>query len=187
MITYNSNDLLRFDFLHENPGNKKLFENNFVYNLNNFTKFKIDENLIKKEIYENIEQHVKDIMFDNFKHENHNYLYDYLNTNDNIDIKYDNNYTLVFDNMQCNIKNILNIQMMLSNPIISIYIPFILCCENINVNKKDNEEDEDNNEDDNEDNDNNNISNILDSYNKLKNKIKINNKIQIINENFYNN
>ena len=70
MITYNSNDLLSFDFLHDNPGNKIFFKNNEIYNLNDFSKFKINKNLLQhKKIYENIEQHVKDIMFDNFKHE----------------------------------------------------------------------------------------------------------------------
>lgn len=176
----NSNDLLSFDFLHDNPDNSRFFKDNVVYNLNDFEEFKINSKLLEKETYENIEQHVKDIMFENFEHENHNIIYNYSNTNDNIIIKNNDKYILVFDNMQCNMKNILNIQMLLSNPTLYIYIPFILCCENININKKNNNDDND------ENNGNENITNIQDSYNKLKNKIITNDKIKIIESNFYN-
>ena len=37
-----SNDLLSFDFLHDNPGNKQFFRNNEIYNLNDSSKFKIN-------------------------------------------------------------------------------------------------------------------------------------------------
>jgi hypothetical protein len=183
MNRLNSNDLLSFDFLHDNPGNKQFFRNNEIYNLNDSSKFKINSNLLEKEIYENIEQYVKDLMFNNFEHENHEIIYNYSNTDIDVQISKSDEYILIFDNMQCNIKNIINIQMLLLEPIIYIYIPFILCCENINVNKKDNENDENN---DDEQYENDNIKNIQDSYNKLKNKIIIGNKIKIIESNFYN-
>lgn len=73
--------------------------------------------------------------------------------------------------------------MLLSTPKIYVYIPFILCCENINVNKKNNE---DNEEDNDEQDENDNIKNIQDSYNKLKNKIIQSDKIKIIESDFYN-
>jgi hypothetical protein len=122
-------------------------------------------------------------MFNDFEHVNHDHIYNYTNTNDNVQINKSDEYILVFDNMQCNMKNIFNIQMLLSQPIIHIYIPFILCCENININKKDYENDEDNND---EQDENENIKNIQDSFNKLKNKIIQNDKIKIIESNFYN-
>lgn len=88
---------------------------------------------------------------------------------------------LIFDNMQCNMKNILNIKMLLGEPITYVYIPFILCCENININIKDNYDNDDNDEPIEK------IKDIRDSYHKLKNKIVLSNKIKIIESNFYNN
>ena len=103
-------------------------------------------------------------------------------TNDNIQVNKSDEYILIFDNMQCNMKNIMNIQMLLLEPKIYIFIPFILCCENINVNIKDNDDNEDNNGEQND----NNIKNIQDSYNKLKNKIIVSDKINIVESNFCN-
>ena len=180
MNRLNSNDLLSFDFLHDNQNNKIFFKNNEIYNFNNFDKFKIDKKLLENKIYKKIEEYVKDLMFENFEHENHNILYDYINVNDDIKINTSSCYTLIFDNMQCNMKNILNIQMLLNNPKIYIYIPFILCCENIKINKKNNSNSDSNSYSDNFNYNDEYIKNIQDSYNKLKNKIIINNNIEII-------
>ena len=79
---------------------------NDIYNLNNFTKFRIDKKLLQNNITKNIEDYVKNIMITDFIHVNHDIQNNYLTSNDKIDIKYDNNYTLIFDNMQCNLKNI---------------------------------------------------------------------------------
>lgn len=63
MNRLNSNDLLSFDFIHDNSGSKRFFMENEIYNFNDFSQFKIKENLFEKNIYEDIEQYVKDLMF----------------------------------------------------------------------------------------------------------------------------
>lgn len=154
---------------------------------NFLNKIKIHKDLLQKDIYENIEQYVKNIMKNNFYHENHDNIYTYVNSNDKVQIKKSNEYTIIFDNMQCNMKNIINIQMMLSCSKLKIYIPFILCCENINVNKKDNLNDDNNYNYDDLNEIENNVGNIIDSYNKLKNKINKSSAITIIESDFYDN
>ena len=150
-ITYNSYDLLSFDFLHDNKGQVDFFNNNKVYNLNylaklpnvnyleNFNedvKFNINDEYYKNNIPSNVEDYVKNIMFTNFINQTEHYV----NTNDTIPIEYEKNYILIFDNMQCSLNNILNVKMLLNNPKIEIYIPFIACCEKINPRCKSNSE-----------------------------------------------
>jgi hypothetical protein len=168
---FTSNDLLSFDFIHDNPNNINFFKENPVFNLNDFTTFQINKDLLKPKIHENIEEYVKNIMLNNFEHYNHDIVNKYLTTNNNINFKYNNKYTLIFDNMQCNIKNVLNLKMLLQNPEINIYLPFILCCENISVNIKNNNLDK-------------KINNIKNSYNTLKNKLSLHN-INVIECDFF--
>ena len=152
-ITYTSYDLLGFDFIHDN-GQVEFFKNNDVYNLNNLldlpennylnefnenVKFEINKKILETNISSNIEDYVKNIIFTNFINKTERYVE--LNNNDNVVIKYNENYILIFDNMQCSINNVINVKMLLNNAKIIIYIPFILCCEKIssksnNINKK---------------------------------------------------
>lgn len=60
----------------------------------------------------------------------------YVNSIDNVNIQYKSEYTLIFDNMQCTASAALNAKMLLNNANIKIYLPFILCCENISANSK---------------------------------------------------
>jgi hypothetical protein len=141
--TYSSYDLLSFDFLHDNKNQVDFFKSNKVYNLNylldlkqtnylqnfnNNVKFNINGEYLKNNIPNNVEDYVKNIMFSNFVNKTEHYV----NTTDIIPIKYDNKYVLILDNMQCSLNNILNVKMLLNNPTIKIYIPFIACCEKIN-------------------------------------------------------
>jgi hypothetical protein len=122
MNKLNSNDLLSFDFLHDNPNQLRFFDKNEMYNLNTFENFCIKKELLNTNIQENIEQYVSNIIFKDFEHMNGNIKTNYNNTIEEHNIKYDKKYILVFDNMQCTIKNILNIKMLLMEPIIQIHI-----------------------------------------------------------------
>ena len=165
-MSFNSNDLLSFDFIHDNEGNVEFFKKNNMYNLNDQTQFKINENIFNNKYHNDIEQYVQNIMLTNFEHINHGITNNYSNINQLDNFKYKNSYTLILDNMQCNLKNVLNIKMLLNNPEINIYIPFILCCENINVNSNNN-----NNNNNNNNKNKDKIINIINSYNNLKSKL----------------
>lgn len=165
----NSQDLLSFDFLHDNHDNKIFFNSNYVYNLNTYEKFKIDEKYLIDNIYKNIEKYTNSLMIDNFIHEHNGCKYEYQNINEPSKIQYKKEYVLVFDNMQCDEKSIKNIKLLLNTENIHIYIPFIFCCENIRTNKKDNDK-------------NNKDNNLKKSYDNIKNNLK---NYSIIENNFF--
>lgn len=77
---------------------------------------------------------------DNFIHNHYHNNTTYNSIGNNININYNNLYTLIFDNMQCNVENVNNIKMLLRNNNINIYLPFILCCENIRTNCENDED-----------------------------------------------
>ena len=187
MINITSNNLLSYDFLHDNSGqltffkeydvynlnnlNSDLPNNEYINNLNNNVKFRINENIIKGKISENIEQYVKDIMLSEFTNNKNNYI----NINKNAKFEYEKNYVLIFDNMQCNIKNIINIKTLMNKPNIVIYIPFILCCETIKQRCKEGNE---NNE--------NKCTNIKGAFNSIVENIKLHNTdVKIMDCDFY--
>lgn len=99
MFTFRAEDLLSFDFLHDNKGNLDFFKNNKIYNLNNLTQFEIKNYIFENKYYENIEEYVKTIMLTDFKHHNHETIDTYNNTNNKINLKYKTEYTLILDNM----------------------------------------------------------------------------------------
>lgn len=161
MININSKYLLSLDFFHDNKNNIGFFKNNNIFNLNELKNVKKIEDIsynvceynINNFIFgESFENHVENLMINNFKQDHYRYEY-YYNTihNDNINIKYENEYTIICDNMQCTTKNILNVKMLLNNPRIKIYIPFILCCEEASKDKN---------------------NKILKSYNNLANNLR---------------
>jgi hypothetical protein len=189
LINYNSNDLLSYDFLHDNSGQLVFFNESYVYNLNNLNnnltdieyinnlnntvKFKINKNIINGKIADNIEQYVKNIMLSEFFSDKNKYL----NVIDDIKFEYDKNYVLIFDNMQCNIKNIINIKTLMNKPNIIIYIPFILCCETISKRCKEGNEINENK-----------CTNIKGAYNSIVENIKLYDKnIKIMECDFYEN
>jgi hypothetical protein len=178
--TYGSYDLLSFDFLHDNKGQVNFFKKNKVYNLNYLkdlpnkdylmefdedVKFEIDDKYYENNIPSNVEDYVKNIMFTNFFNKTEHYI----NTTDIISIEYDKNYILIFDNMQCTLNNILNIKMLLNNPNIIIYIPFIACCEKISSKYKNNSDIDDTTD---------KCINITNAYKSLKNNLNKSNELE---------
>jgi len=165
MINIDSRYLLSLDFRHDNKNKNRFFKKYKMYDLNKIDKVNnIDKILfrIKKfKFKESYEDHVKKIMLNNFKHTHYNYIYNYNTIDKNIDIILQDEYTIICDNMQCTMNNIHNIRILLKNLRIKIYIPFILCCENLS-----------------KDNDNK----ILKSYNNIVNNLKIN---PLYDENYY--
>lgn len=156
MFNITSNDLLSYDFIHDNDGQLQFFRSNDVYNLDTKTMYRIDMNLL---VDFNVEKYVQDIMLNNtIIYTNNNTNTTFTSTQDLIPINYKQKYVIMFDNMQCTIENIMNIIMLLKTNDISIYIPFILCCENIRSPEYGYNDDR--------------CTNILGSYENLKQKLQ---------------
>lgn len=136
MVKIELNDILQFEFLHDNPDDLKIIKNgNLCCNMIERKHIIIDTS------NNNPEEKMKELIFDNINYKDLKIRNSKLDNNITIDdkVNFKDTIILVFDNMQLKSENIKMMKYIFKDKHIKIFIPFIFCAEqllnNINADK----------------------------------------------------